>query len=233
MFSQREIERILEVFVYTQNLVQKDDPKYFKYINDMKAVNLPHLTKAYINIVQGFLFVWGGMGRTGIRQAIPRTQRTIQRYADFLQSARSRKLHQVDLASDKGVIEEVFQELHALVGPVAAAKTLHLICPEFFPLWDGYILHGYDSSYKAKHGSLLISIGQIPGPTGNKRVITGTGYYNFMELTRAFIAKYRQHLCQVQSVLNAKQPQNAQKGLLKIVDEFNIHATHAPFYYLV
>jgi len=29
--------------------------------------------------------------------------------------------------------------------PVAGAKSLHLLAPEFFPLWDNYIANGYDT----------------------------------------------------------------------------------------
>lgn len=236
MLSDLEIERILEAFVYAQNRVQKDDHKYFGYINKMKKANLADMSSADMDTVRDFLLKFGGMGRAGVKDDIPRAQSTIHGYADFLQCARGRQLHQGNLASYHNHVIKVFGALRDVVGPVSAAKTLHLICPEFFPLWDSSIIALCNSSCKAKHRCLLIEIIKVESdkdPQKKRAVITGKGYYSFMEFTDRFIHKYYQHLCQIQSVLNSSKPPDEQKGLLKIVDEFNMHATHAPFYYLM
>jgi hypothetical protein len=233
MFTRPEIERILEVFIYEQNRLQTDDPVYFTYINQMTKANLSSLSNNDIGTIRGFLFGWGHMGRTGIKPAIPKTRNIIQRYADFLQKARRQQLHASKLTPDKMTIEDLFEELNALVGRVSAAKILHLICPEFFPLWDTDILEGYNSSYKARHGSKLIQTKSVPTPKGKKEVVTGEGYYMFMGFTREFIATYHQRLSEIQTALNAASKYGKEKGLLKIVDEFNVHASHTPFCYLM
>jgi hypothetical protein len=46
-------------------------------------------------------------------------------------------------------IAEMFTAFELVLGPVGAAKTLHLLAPEFFPLWDRKIAEGYGISLGA------------------------------------------------------------------------------------
>jgi hypothetical protein len=43
-------------------------------------------------------------------------------------------------------IAQMFTAFELILGPVGAAKTLHLLAPEFFPLWDRKIAEGYGIS---------------------------------------------------------------------------------------
>ncbi len=40
-------------------------------------------------------------------------------------------------------ITTIFTDFEAVLGPVGAAKCLHLLVPRFFPLWDRKITEGY------------------------------------------------------------------------------------------
>jgi hypothetical protein len=40
-------------------------------------------------------------------------------------------------------IESIFNHFEAVLGPVGAAKSLHLLAPDFFPLWDRAITKAY------------------------------------------------------------------------------------------
>jgi hypothetical protein len=40
-------------------------------------------------------------------------------------------------------VERMFAEFELVVGPVGAAKCLHILAPNTFPLWDRAIAHGY------------------------------------------------------------------------------------------
>lgn len=42
----------------------------------------------------------------------------------------------------------LFAAFEAILGPVGAAKTLHLMAPEFFPLWDRKIADAYRLALK-------------------------------------------------------------------------------------
>jgi hypothetical protein len=170
------------------------------------------------------------MARTGVEKNIPKTKPIFQRYAGFLYTAQKCNLHASNLPPHEQTIQDLFESLHSSLGQISAAKTLHLICPGFFPLWDGGIIADYNSSRKAKYGSKLIQMVKV---TPNSERATGKGYYDFMEFTKLFINKYHHKLSQIRVALRNANSQKKEKSLLKIVDEFNIFATHTPFCYLL
>jgi hypothetical protein len=65
---------------------------------------------------------------------------------------------------DEKAITYIFQDFEKVLGPVGAAKALHLLAPKFFPLWDRAIADAYQ-----------LSIGRAG--TNGKR------YFSFMEIT--------------------------------------------------
>ena len=44
---------------------------------------------------------------------------------------------------DRAAVSNLFREFEVILGPVGAAKTLHLLAPRFFPLWDRAIAKAY------------------------------------------------------------------------------------------
>jgi hypothetical protein len=82
---------------------------------------------------------------------------------------RFRKANILDYSPDDDeVIEHLFEEFREALqiragkkkgvrSPVAVAKALHLLAPEFFPLWDYKIAkeHGYNYSHNPKEKYLL------------------------------------------------------------------------------
>jgi len=81
---------------------------------------------------------------------------------DFLNLLKDRSIE--DLQNlDENNIKDLFHDFECTLGPVGAAKCLHLLTPKFFPLWDRRIAkHGY--------GLYIKKIGQ------NKEI-----YYEFMQ----------------------------------------------------
>jgi hypothetical protein len=53
---------------------------------------------------------------------------------------------------DKAMVAETFKAFEAVLGAVGASKTLHLLAPNFFPLWDNAIAKHYKTSI-SKQGS--------------------------------------------------------------------------------
>lgn len=45
---------------------------------------------------------------------------------------------------DESKVKQVFKAFEEILGPVGAAKCLHLLAPHFFPLWDRAIAEAYD-----------------------------------------------------------------------------------------
>lgn len=54
--------------------------------------------------------------------------------------------------SDGNTIKDIFHDFECLLGPVGAAKCLHLLAPKFFPLWDRKIAKDGYSIYIKKIG---------------------------------------------------------------------------------
>ncbi len=65
-------------------------------------------------------------------------EEVISQYLQALKDLRQRSILSFSSA-DEIVVKKVFREFRRVLGPVGAAKSLHLIAPLFFPLWDNYI----------------------------------------------------------------------------------------------
>ncbi|MBN2018969.1 MAG: hypothetical protein JW749_01950 [Sedimentisphaerales bacterium] len=50
--------------------------------------------------------------------------------------------------NDEYIIKDIFKDFEIVLGPVGAAKSLHLIAPSIFPLWDRAIAKEYKTSLK-------------------------------------------------------------------------------------
>lgn len=91
-------------------------------------------------------------------------ERLISYHHSILITFRRRSIENFNQEDESKVlcIFEVFEEV---LGPVGAAKCLHLLAPRFFPLWDRAIAESYD-----------LKLGQ-KGKNGNR-------YRRFMEIVK-------------------------------------------------
>lgn len=48
--------------------------------------------------------------------------------------------------NERPAVSRLFEEFETVLGPVGAAKALHLLAPHIFPLWDHSIADAYDLS---------------------------------------------------------------------------------------
>jgi hypothetical protein len=51
-------------------------------------------------------------------------------------------------AQGRSIVQRVFTNFEDVLGPVGAAKCLHLLAPQFFPLWDRAIAQAYGVALK-------------------------------------------------------------------------------------
>jgi hypothetical protein len=63
-------------------------------------------------------------------------------HAQWLQSVRDRSIESFTPA-DGAALETIFSDFEEVLGPVGAAKALHLLAPGFLPLWDRAIADAY------------------------------------------------------------------------------------------
>ena len=94
-----------------------------------------------------------------------RIDRLVEKYAEEIikefRTCSILSLHK----NDEGIICKIFGAFEQVLGPVGAAKSLHLLAPNFFPLWDRAIAEAYNVTM---------------GPVG-----TNAGrYWSFMEISR-------------------------------------------------
>lgn len=68
--------------------------------------------------------------------------------------------------NERNKIEGIFKSFETLLGPVGASKSLHLLAPTFFPLWDRAIADNYD-----------LTLGKVG--------TNATLYYEFMKIVRS------------------------------------------------
>jgi hypothetical protein len=69
-------------------------------------------------------------------------EKLMDRHRDTLEAFRSRNLKSL-MKKDNEPLVDLFEDFEMTLGPVGTAKTLHLIAPRFFPLWDRKIAFAY------------------------------------------------------------------------------------------
>ena len=136
-------------------------------------------------------------------------ERCIKRKHLTLSSYRVRDISSYS-KEDSGAIKKLFGELLASLSiesgkklgvssPVAAAKALHLLAPEFFPLWDDKIARGYKLHYGKKPAEQYIRFievtkqiaGNLPSSLNpslkGRSAIKLVDEYNFARYTRKWL----------------------------------------------
>jgi hypothetical protein len=99
---------------------------------------------------------------------------------------------------DKPKIKQVFVDFEEVLGPVGAAKCLHLLAPKFFPLWDRAIAKAYNLPLKKRGNNgdsyclfMEISKEQCESIRHKKTVITNPlkaiDEYNYCRYTKQWL----------------------------------------------
>jgi len=91
----------------------------------------------------------------------------------YLKSYYSRSIKHISTES-KSILVCIFQDFENPRGPVSAAKTLHLLAPKYFPLWDRKIAE----RYKIRFG---------------RKGTNGLNYLKFMGMVLDQVQKIKQH----------------------------------------
>ena len=151
--------------------------------------------------IQTFLVNWGMMARVLGRldeDWKSELAHEIQRNCKKLQEFRDLDLENDDIARLKFEIRECYDSLKKVIKTTATTKVLHILCPEFFPMWDT------DIRMQVSRECRNLGKGRIDE--------TSEGYYKFMLEMKNFLRKYKRIL----SELSKKH----RKPKLRIVDEF-------------
>ena len=151
---------------------------YMSCVDRLRKMNLRDISEKEINgPFTVFLINWGKMDRYLNRKGLKDTWRKnllekIRENADRLEQLRRIKLWEVDLEKFKSDVECCYDSFASVIKFTAAGKSLHLICPDFFPLWDSYIRQALKKVNRGINESK-------------------EGYYNFMKTIREFVLTYK------------------------------------------
>lgn len=136
-------------------------------------------------------------GRKFDEPHIQALERIINKRRNKLSEWRNRTI--ISIRDDEAeAIAEVFAAFEAVVGPVGAAKALHLLAPQFFPLWDRAIAGRYRVGLR-KMGQnadtylrfINITKQQVLGLKGStikkSEILKMIDEYNFCLITKSWI----------------------------------------------
>lgn len=194
----------------------KSQKVYKESLDAMKGiVDLRNITEKDIEeIVRSYLYNWGAMqrvlGKSEFQNWQSKLKKAIQSNDDMLEEFRSKDLIE-DISPFKEQIKSCYGSFKAIVERVAATKVLHLICPDFFPMWDNAIAEGVRNEFPEKDDK------------GTRiKAFSTDDYYRFMQVIQDFLRDHEN----VWSKLAGEEG----KSKLRIIDECLYWAVRRPFY---
>lgn len=188
------------------------EKKYNEFLEKMRELDLESITENDVSeVIKDFLYTWGTMQRVlGQRDNwTSNLAEQIQSNCETLKELNTKDLAEVDLGKFESEIKECYESFKGAVQRTAAAKVLHLICPNFFPPWDTPINAAYRNGVKT-NGERNSGIEQF----------SAADYYRFMQQIQKLLKKYQKVLSDLASQYG--------KGKLKILDECLWWLTHEP-----
>jgi hypothetical protein len=124
-------------------------------------------------------------------------EQLISDHHSLLITFRQRSIESFD-QEDESEVKHVFKAFEEVLGPVGAAKCLHLLAPRFFPLWDRAIADNYDlplgkaGTNAGRYCSFMrIVKGQIQSLGGEQLIgrnpLKAIDEYNYCKYTKGWI----------------------------------------------
>ncbi|NWF77692.1 MAG: hypothetical protein HXY36_03760 [Chloroflexi bacterium] len=204
---------IMEYVKQFEQRYRNDSSIYNQYLNAIQKINLNLISRGGVgNIIKPFLYKWGRMGRVlgqnKFKDWESKLAQQIQLNFGKLQNLAGQRFLGAALGKFKSDIEDCYESFKNVVGPIAAAKVLHLICPNFFPLWDNDIAKAVRDEFRGKGRNRAV------------QGLSGEDYYEFMQALQGSLKKHQQVISHLS--------QRYKKSDLKIMDEFLWWATHRP-----
>lgn len=159
-----ELEKARQIF-------EAHEPRDLFYRAAMELVTLALEKKTSLSVAEAlavFLQTWNKMFyryRGFDSHHFTEIEQLISQQYSTLITFRQRSIESFE-PEDESTVKRLFKAFEDVVGPVGAAKCLHLLAPRFFPLWDRAIAKAYD-----------LTLGQ-KGSNADR-------YYHFMEIVKS------------------------------------------------
>jgi len=144
------------------------------------------------------LINWGQMLRVLHRKEYKgweeRLVKAIRQNGELLENFKKMLLTKTDLQLYKNDIKKCYKDICNVVGYTAVAKTLHILAPDFFPMWDGEIRNRARKESKKRINN------------------TPDGYFEFMQVMKEFLQTHNDELSELSK--KYKRPK------LKLMDQY-------------
>ena len=205
LLSPREEEITIYVEMNENKWWFSEETIYTSCVNAVANINLSKLKEHDVNgPIHTFLINWGMMARILGRREYNgwerRLTKAIKETHNKLENFRKLKLENCgDISSFKNNIEICYGKIKNVIGITATSKVLHLICPNFFPMWDTDIRKKINECCKNLREEKI-----------NESEL---GYYNFVIKIQKFLIKYEKVLSNLSKKYN-------NKSKVRIIDEF-------------
>jgi len=137
----KELERAREAF-------EANEPRDLFYRAATELVDLAIREQVSLTVAEALavlLQTWNRayyQYRKFDREHFADIERLLSKHRAVLESVRGRTIEGFSSA-DGAMVEGLFRDFELVLGPVGAAKCLHLLAPRFFPLWDRDIAKAY------------------------------------------------------------------------------------------
>lgn len=214
MITEEKNKKCIEQYIeqYEKEWSFADNLIYKGCLEALKRIDLSKIEEKDVKgPIRTFLINWGMMGRVvgRLKKGWEKELATkIKINSKKLNNFRYKELSLInfDLNQMKADIIDCYKSLRIIVGPTSASKILHLICPNFFPMWDCNIRKRVSDIYKSRKNSHK-GIGESP-----------EGYFKFIQEIQVLLKKYDEVLLDLSKQYD--------KGKLKLIDEFLWEIAH-------
>lgn len=188
-------------------MLENDETEYNTYCTTFNQNSI--LTNVDTKTLHRFLYTWGRMGRvlgqdkySGWEEKV---KALITLNCDELNDLKKTSLTKVNIEEYEKEIKKYYRSFAEILGPIAAVKTMHLICPSFFPLWDNPIAAAFRNE--------RVTAEKIAS-------FSDEDYYQFMKEVKDIAIEYRT------TILNLSAKYGVSE--LRLIDQFAWWISHRP-----
>lgn len=221
------IDKAITEYVKRSQDEYPDHSIYREYLGKMEKTPLAQLNEIQVGmIIKPFLYEWGKMGRVLGQEEFIGWERNIaeQVRSNFEKFEKFRTMHLVNtnLTDFKQDIIKEYESFKIIVGRVAATKVFHIICPNFFPLWDNAIKEAIKVELIRTISKGIEDFIEKDFDLLREKIedFSGVDYYIYMRVTQYFVERYKKTFFELAKTYK--------KGVLKVLDDFLWMTAHRP-----
>jgi hypothetical protein len=220
-------QTIIEYVKHCQEDYSKGHDLYKEYLKKMEKKELQNFDEIQVEmVIKPFLYKWGKMGRVFGEEKCRGWEgdivEQIHSNSDKLEKFRVINFISTNLTDFKKDIITCYESFKTIVDRVAATKILHIICPNFFPLWDNAIKEVVKAELIKTISKGIEDFIEKDFDLIREKIedFSGKDYYIYMRMTQYFVERYKRTFFELAKTYK--------KGVVKVLDDFLWMIAHRP-----